>query len=61
MQEAAKTLKVEHKVSHFPELGSVVTVETRWSLEVMFPSRAVFSLAARQSHNPSRNLLEYHR
>ena len=27
----------------FRELGSVVTVETRWSLEVVFPSRAVFS------------------
>jgi hypothetical protein len=45
----------------FRELGSVVTVETRWSLEVVFPSRAVFSWAARQSHNPPRKLVGYHR
>jgi hypothetical protein len=45
----------------FRELGSVVTVETRWSLEVVFPSRAVFGWAARQSHNPPRKLVGYHR
>jgi hypothetical protein len=45
----------------FRELGSVVTVETRWSLEAVFPSRAVFSWAARQSHNPPRKLVGYHR
>ena len=45
----------------FRELGSVVTVEKRWSLEVVFPSRAVFSWAARQSHNPPRKLVGYHR
>jgi hypothetical protein len=45
----------------FRELGSVVTVETRWSLEVVFPSLAVFSWAARQSHNPPRKLVGYHR
>jgi hypothetical protein len=45
----------------FRELGSVVTVETRWSLEVVFPSRAVFSWAARQSHNPPRKLVGYRR
>ena len=45
----------------FRELGSVFTVELKWSLEGVFPSRAVFSWAARQSHNPPRKLLEYHR
>jgi len=32
----------------FRELGSVVTVEPKWSLVGVFPSRAVFKLAARQ-------------
>ena len=32
----------------FRELGSVVTVEPKWSLEGVFPSRAVSSVAARQ-------------
>ena len=45
----------------FRELRSVVTVETRWSLEDVFSSRAVFSWAARQRNNWSRKLLEYHR
>ena len=31
----------------FQELGSVVTVEQKWSLEGVFPSRAVFKVAAR--------------
>ncbi len=31
----------------FRELGSVVTVEPKWSLEGVFPSRAVFKVAAR--------------
>jgi hypothetical protein len=31
----------------FRELGSVVTVEQKWSLEGVFPSRAVFKVAAR--------------
>jgi hypothetical protein len=31
----------------FWELGSVVTVEQKWSLEGVFPSRAVFKVAAR--------------
>ena len=31
----------------FQELGSVVTVEPKWSLEGVFPSRAVFKVAAR--------------
>jgi hypothetical protein len=36
----------------FRELGSVVTVEPKWSLEGVFPSRAVFKVAT-----PSRNTL----
>jgi hypothetical protein len=36
----------------FRELGFVVTVELKWSLEGVFPSRAVFKVAAR--HEPRR-------
>jgi hypothetical protein len=35
-------------IAVFQELGSVVTVEPKWSLEGVFPSRAVFKVAARQ-------------
>jgi hypothetical protein len=34
-------------IAVFRELGSVVTVEPKWSLEGVFPSRAVFKVAAR--------------
>jgi hypothetical protein len=37
-----------HRCAVFRELGSVVTVEPKWSLEAVFPSRAVFKVAARQ-------------
>jgi hypothetical protein len=37
-----------HRWAVFRELGSVVTVEPKWNLEGVFPSRAVFKVAARQ-------------
>ena len=37
-----------HCCAVFRELGSVVTEEPKWSLEGVFPSRAVFKVAARQ-------------
>jgi len=40
----------------FRELGSVVTVEPEWSLEGVFPSRAVFKVAAR--HEPRREWVD---
>jgi hypothetical protein len=36
-----------HRWAVFREPGSVVTVEPKWSLEGVFPSRAVFKVAAR--------------
>ena len=37
-----------HRRAVFRKLGSVVTAEPKWSLEGVFPSRAVFKVAARQ-------------
>jgi hypothetical protein len=42
----------ESQGSFFWKLGSVVTVELKWSLEGVFPSRAVLKMAAR--HEPRR-------